>query len=93
MDIFGIASFAAIAVICYGVGQIIKATPIKNDFIIPINIFVGGCLGALAFVLKIPEFPANDILTAIAVGIVSACVSTCINEIVKRFKKLGDNQK
>jgi hypothetical protein len=88
MDIFGIVSFAAIAVICYGVGQIIKATPIKNDFIIPINIFVGGCLGALAFVLKIPEFPANDILTAIAVGIVSACVSTCINEIVKRFQKL-----
>lgn len=88
MDIWGIASFTAIAIICYGVGQIIKVTPIKNDFIIPINIFVGGCLGALAFALKIPEFPANDILTAIAVGIVSACVSTCINEIVKRFKKL-----
>lgn len=88
MEIFGIVSFAAIAVICYGVGEITKATPIKNDFIIPINIFVGGCLGAVAFILKIPKFPANDILTAVAVGIVSACVSTCINEIVKRFKKL-----
>lgn len=88
MELFGIVSFAAIAVICYGVGEILKATPIKNEYIPAILIAIGGALGALAFVIVIPTFPASDILTAIAVGIVSALASTGVNQVIKQFGKL-----
>ena len=43
---FGIASVAAITVICYMVGLIVKATPYNNDKYIPIACGVaGGLLG------------------------------------------------
>ena len=35
----------------------------------------------------IPNFPANDILNAIAVGIVSGLSSTGVNQIYKQVKK------
>lgn len=88
MDILGIVSFAAIVVICYGIGVIVKATPLDNEYIVPILIVSGAILGAVAYVLKIPKFPAEDIFTGIAVGIVSALASTGLNQLVKQLKKL-----
>ena len=88
MELFGIISFAAIVVICYGAGIILKAMPIKNEYIPAILIVIGGALGALAFVLVIPTFPASDILTAISVGIVSALASTGVNQVIKQVGKL-----
>ena len=38
MDILGIVSFAAIVVICYGIGVVVKATPLDNKYIVPILI-------------------------------------------------------
>lgn len=35
----------------------------------------------------IPDFPANDVLNAIAVGIVSGLASTGVNQIYKQVKK------
>ena len=34
-----------------------------------------------------PEFPASDIMTAIAVGIVSGLASTGVNQVYKQVKK------
>lgn len=87
MEILGIVSFAAITIICYGIGEIVKATPLDNKFIPPILTVCGGILGAVAFLTNIPKFPAADILTAIAVGIVSALASTGINQIFKQLTK------
>ena len=87
MELFGIFSFAAIAVICYGVGEIIKVTPLDNKYIPAILFAVGGILGAVAFIINIPTFPANDILTAIAVGVVSALASTGVNQFIKQLAK------
>lgn len=43
---FGIASVAAITVICYLVGLTVKATPYNNNAIIPVVCgLVGGLLG------------------------------------------------
>lgn len=87
MDILGIVAFASIVVICYGIGAIVKATPLDNKYIVPILIVSGAILGAVAYVLNIPKFPAEDIFTGIAVGIVSALASTGINQLVKQLTK------
>ena len=87
MDILGIVSFAAIVVICYGIGVVVKATPLDNKYIVPILIILGAIRGAVAYMLNIPKFPAEDIFTALAVGIVSALASTGINQLVKQLTK------
>lgn len=85
---FGIATVAAITVICYLVGLIVKATPFNNDKYIPIACgFVGGLLGIAALYIGLPEFPAQDPLTAIAVGIVSGLAATGFDQIIKQAKK------
>lgn len=87
MDILGIVYFASIVVICYGIGVIVKATPLNNKYIVPILVVCGAILGAGAYLLNIPKFPAEDIYTAIAVGIVSAFTSTGVNQLIKQLSK------
>lgn len=48
----------------------------------------GGLLGAVSYYLApIPDFPAGDPITAIAVGIVSGLAATGINQAVKQLSK------
>lgn len=83
---FGIASVAAITVICYLVGLIVKATPYNNNAIIPVVCgLVGGLLGAACLALAVPDFPAGDPVTAVAVGIVSGLAATGINQAAKQL--------
>lgn len=84
---FGIASVAAITVICYLVGLIVKATKWNNDQYIPIACgFVGGVLGVVGLYFGLPDFPASDPLTAIAIGIVSGLAATGVNQAIKQVK-------
>lgn len=88
MDItFGIASVAVISVICYLVGMIIKATGLDNKWIPCICGISGAVLGVVAWVISVPDFPATDPLTAVAVGIVSGLAATGINQAVKQLKQ------
>ena len=84
MDIpdWGLAAAPVIAVICFLVGQAVKLAPINKDWIPVICGVVGGGLGVLAMRLM-PGFPAHDILTAIAVGIVSGWASVGLWETLK----------
>ena len=85
---FGIASVAAITVICYLVGLVVKASPYNNDQYIPIVCgLVGGLLGVAAMAVGLPDFPASDPLTAVAVGIVSGLAATGANQIIKQANK------
>lgn len=85
---FGIANVAAITVICYLVGLIVKATPYNNDKYIPIACgVVGGVLGVAGLYLGLPDFPAGDPMTAAAVGIVSGLAATGINQAIKQTVK------
>ena len=82
---FGIAGVAAITVICYLVGLVVKASPWNNDKYIPIACgLVGGVLGAVGLWLGLPDFPAGDPLTAVAVGIVSGLAATGVDQAVKQ---------
>ena len=83
----GIASVAAITVICYLVGLIVKASGL-NDKYIPICCGVAGAvLGLAGLYLGLPDFPAGDPLTALAVGIVSGLAATGVNQAVKQLGK------
>jgi len=86
MDL-GITGVAAITVIAYLVGQGCKAAEFIPDRWIPV---ICGCVGAVLGVvgLKVmPDFPATDAVTAVAVGIVSGFAATGVNQIYKQFNK------
>lgn len=82
---FGIAGVAAITVIAYLVGLVVKATKLDNKWIPVICAAVGGVLGAVSMKIM-SDFPATDIITAVAVGIVSGLAATGLNETVKHLK-------
>ena len=86
-NILGIIAVPAITIICYLVGMGVKASPIKENFIPIIVGVVGAIFGLVAFLTKMPDFPADNFITALAVGIVSGLASTGINQAYKQLKK------
>lgn len=83
---FGIASVAAITVIAYLIGELVKATGLDNKWIPIICGASGGVLGVVAMLTGVPDFPASDYITAVAVGIVSGLAATGVNQAVKQMK-------
>lgn len=84
----GIMTVAAITAICYLVGLIVKVSPWNNNEYIPIACgFVGGVLGLVCLTIGMPDFPAADPVTAVAVGVVSGLAATGVNQIGKQLKK------
>lgn len=86
MENIGIASVAAITVICYLAGLIAKALPLDDRYIPIVCGVCGAVLGVAGLYLGLPDFPAADPLTALAVGIVSGLAATGANQV---FKQLG----
>jgi len=84
---FGIANVMAITVICYLVCEFVKTTKLDNKYIPVIAGALGAILGVVGFLTHMPDFPAEDILTAIAVGIVSGLAATGANQIGKQLAK------
>ena len=76
---FGIASVAGITVICYLMGLIVKNLPLNNKWIPSLAGLLGGILGLVGWRFM-PDFPAGDVLTALAVGIVSGLAATGVHE-------------
>lgn len=83
----GIASVAAITVICYLAGLIAKALPLDDRYIPIVCGVCGAVLGVAGLYLGLPDFPAGDPLTALAVGIVSGLAATGVNQAVKQLGK------
>jgi hypothetical protein len=83
---FGIASVAAITVIAYLIGQVVKNSKIEDKWIPVICGGVGGVLGVVGM-LVMPDFPAHDIVTALAVGIVSGFAATGVNQAYKQLTR------
>ena len=82
---FGIGSVAAITVICWLIGLIIKASPLDDKWIPCIVGIIGGLVGLLGWKVM-PDFPATEPVTALAVGIVSGLASTGAHQIYKQLK-------
>lgn len=81
----GIASVAAITVICYLIGMGIKASGLDDKWI-PVIMGVAGLVLGVAGMFIIPDYPAKDYITSAAVGIVSGLAATGINQITKQLK-------
>lgn len=87
MDISQIGTVLAIVVITYLIGLGAKTIPQIKDNLIPVIVGVcGGILGVIGMFVM-PDFPANDILNAIAIGIVSGLASTGVNQVYKQATK------
>jgi hypothetical protein len=85
-----IATVACITVIAYLIGMGCKQCDAVPDKYIPVIVgVVGGILGVVGM-YTIKDFPAQDILNAIAVGIASGLASTGANQIVKQLRQEND---
>lgn len=80
----GIASVAAITVLCYLIGEAVKGTGLNNKWI-PTICGVSGLVLGIVGLFVMPDFPANDFITAAAVGVVSGLTATGINQVVKQL--------
>lgn len=88
MDILGVAGVAAITIICYLVGAGLKAWDKFDDRKIPVIMGIAGAaLGCVAFYFAPGLVAADNLITAIAIGIVSGFGATGINQIYKQAKK------
>ena len=79
MDISTLGSCIAIVMICYIVG-------ISDEWIPVIMAVTGGILGAVGMGI-IPDFPATDYITAVAVGMFNGLSATGVNQLFKQSKK------
>lgn len=82
MEFMGIASVAAVTVICFLAAEAVKATPLDKKWLPVICGVLGGILGVVGMNVM-PDFPATDALTAVAVGIVSGLAATGAHQIYK----------
>ncbi len=86
MEFMGMAGVAAISVIAWLVGEAVKLSPIGNRWIPVICGVCGSALG-VAGMYTMPDFPARDVMSAAAVGIVSGLAATGADQIGKQMKK------
>lgn len=88
MDVLGITSVAAITVICYLIGAGLKAWDKFDDRKIPVIMGIcGAALGAVAFFAAPQLVAADNVIVAIAIGIVSGFAATGVNQIFKQAQK------
>lgn len=86
MDFAQVSTVVSIVVITYLIGLVAKAVPSVKDNYIPIIVGVAGGILGIVGMYVIADFPANDVLNAISVGIVSGLASTGVNQIYKQVK-------
>lgn len=85
----------AITMICYGIGIVWSVIFRKKDdfnaYIPAVVSIAGAILGVLGFYLM-PDYPADNILTAIAVGVMSGLASTGADQLIKQMAKKSENK-
>jgi len=85
MELFNISGNAAITVLCYLAGAAVKSSPLDDKYIPLICGLLGAALGAAASFLM-ADFPAQDILSALAMGAVSGFAATGMDQSVKQLR-------
>lgn len=84
---FELGTVVAITVIAYLIGMAAKIIPnVPNQLIPVICGLVGGVLGVVGMYIM-PDFPVHDVLSALAVGIVSGLAATGVNQVGKQLKQ------
>ncbi|MCI8933900.1 MAG: enolase [Clostridiaceae bacterium] len=88
MDItsLGMPTMASITAICLVVGMGAKASALADKWI-PVVCAVSGMVLGVCGLWIMPDFPAQDVVNAAAVGAVSGLASTGLNQVFKQMKK------
>lgn len=86
MEIMGFAAIPAITVICYLIGECVKAACIDNKYI-PLICGVAGLVLGIVAMHIMPDYPGTDYLTAAAIGIVSGLAATGANQVLQQLTK------
>lgn len=91
MDIasLGVATVAGITVICLLVGIGVKASGIDNKWI-PVIVGAAGLILGVIGLIVMPDFPAEDYLTAAAVGVASGFAATGVHQAFSQLSKKGE---
>ena len=83
-ETFGFAGVAGITMICYLAGLALRLSPLDNKWI-PLGCGVlGGALG-LAGLALMADFPAANLIDALAVGIASGLAATGMDQLGKQL--------
>lgn len=80
------ATVASITVICYLIGLVCHNIQRLDNKWIPCIVGACGLILGIVGWLTIPDYPANNVLDAIAVGIVSGLASTGADQVVRQLK-------
>ena len=86
MEYMGLAGVASISLIAWLAGEAVKLSPLENRWIPLLCGLTGGALGVLGMYV-VPDFPAADLMSAAAVGIVSGLAATGADQIGKQMEK------
>lgn len=84
---FGSVTYLAIVVIAYLIGMAAKNIERIPDKWIPVICGVAGAILGVVGMYTIADFPAQDILTALEVGIVSGLAATGAHQVGKQASK------
>jgi len=90
MDILNLADIAAvpvITVIAFLAAECAKLTPMPNEWLPALCGVVGAILGVVALCVSPTIMPATDVLSAIAVGIVSGLAATGAHQVYKQLSE------
>lgn len=87
MELTNYATVLPIVIICFLVGMICKSWSKIPDKTIPWIVAAFGGIIAIPAMYVMPDFPATDIITSIAVGIASGYTSIGVHQTYKQGKK------
>lgn len=87
MDISSLGTVVGIVAICYVIGMGCKAYERIPDKWIPFIMALCGGVFGLIGLYTMPDFPAKDMINAIAVGMSSGLAATGVNQMYKQCRE------
>ena len=90
-DQLGITGSPAITVICFLAAEILKQFSVKRKWIPVYCACLGGILGLGALFL-FPDYPDDNLYSAVSVGIVSGFAATGVHQVYKKLISAATNQ-
>lgn len=88
MEMMEVGTVIGITAICYLLGMGCKASKKVTDELIPVIMGLSGAVLGVAGLFVIPNFPAQDVINAAAVGIASGLAATGVDQMGKQLIKL-----
>lgn len=89
MEILGYLAIPAVMIICYAIAEFYKVFVVEEKYIyIPVVVILCGIVVTVfGYVFLIDFTVANNIIEAIAIGIVSGLGSTGVHQLIKQLRE------